>query len=281
MKHIKLMTIVAATAMLAVSCGQKKETPKDESPKYLVLYYSQTSNTKAVAEQIANLLNADIEEIVATQPYNGDFQATIERCIQERELGVKPEIQPLTADISQYDVIFIGYPVWFGTYAPPVAAWLDQADLSGKKVVPFCTFGSGGLESSAKDLAANQPNAEVLPGYGVRAARLDAMPKEVEEFLKAGGFIEGEYTPLPDFGEMHDVTADETAIFNTAVDGYPMLNAQAKSAAVRTIPNGTEYLFVAMDKPREAKADMPPAGELQVYVTVVEGETPVFTKVIR
>ena len=60
-----------------------------------------------------------------------------------------------------------------------------------------------------------------------------------------------------------------------------MLNAQAKSAAVRTIPNGTEYLFVAMDKPREAKADMPPAGELQVYVTVVEGETPVFTKVIR
>ena len=281
MKHIKLMTIVAATAMLPVSCGQKKEAPKDESPKYLVLYYSQTSNTKAVAEQIANLLNADIEEIVATQPYDGDFQATIERCIQERELGVKPEIQPLTADISQYDVIFIGYPVWFGTYAPPVAAWLNQADLSGKKVVPFCTFGSGGLESSAKDLAAKQPNAEVLPGYGVRAARLEAMPKEVEEFLKAGGFIEGEYTPLPDFGDMHDVSADEAAIFDTAVDGYPMLNAEAKSVAVRTIPNGTEYLFVAMDKPREAKADMPPAGELQVYVTVLEGETPVFTKVIR
>ena len=281
MKHIKLMTIVAATAMLAVSCGQKKETPKDESPKYLVLYYSQTSNTKAVAEQIANLLNADIEEIVATQPYDGDFQATIERCIQERELGVKPEIQPLTADISQYDVIFIGYPVWFGTYAPPVAALLDQIDLSGKKVVPFCTFGSGGLESSVKDLVAKQPNAEVLPGYGVRAARLDAMPKEVEEFLKASGLLEGEYTPLPDFGEMHDVSADEAAIFNTAVDGYPMLNAQAKSVAVRTSPNGTEYLFVAMDKPRESKADMSPAGELQVYVTVVEGETPVFTKVIR
>ena len=186
MKHIKLMTIVAATAMLAVSCGQKKEAPKDESPKYLVLYYSQTSNTKAVAEQIANLLNADIEEIVATQPYDGDFQATIERCIQERELGVKPEIQPLTADISQYDVIFIGYPVWFGTYAPPVAAWLNQADLSGKKVVPFCTFGSGGLESSAKDLAAKQPNAEVLPGYGVRAARLEAMPKEPMQIFRIG-----------------------------------------------------------------------------------------------
>lgn len=281
MKHIKLMTIVAATAMLAVSCGQKKETPKEEGPKYLVLYYSQTSNTKAVAEEIAGHLGADIEEILAMQPYDGDFQATIERCMQEREQGVKPEIQPLVADVSKYDVIFIGYPVWFGTYAPPVAALLDGVDLSGKKVVPFCTFGSGGLESSVKDLVAKQPNAEVLPGYGVRAARLEAMPKEVEEFLKAGGFIEGEYTPLPDFGEMHDVSAEETAVFNTAVDGYPMLNAQAKGVAVRTIPNGTEYLFTAVDMPREKKADMPPAGELQVYVTVVDGETPVFTKVVR
>jgi flavodoxin len=281
MKHIKLIAIVAATAMLAASCGQKKEAPKDESPKYLVLYYSQTSNTKAVAEEIAGYLGADIEEILAMQPYDGDFQATIERCMQEREQGVKPEIQPLVADVSKYDVIFIGYPVWFGTYAPPVAALLDGVDLSGKKVVPFCTFGSGGLESSSKDLVAKQPNAEVLPGYGVRAARLEAMPKEVEEFLKAGEFIEGEYTSLPDFSNMHDVSDDEAAIFNTAVDGYPMLNAEAKSVAVRTIPNGTEYLFVAIDKPRDAKADMPPADELQVYVTVVEGETPVFTKVVR
>ena len=276
MKKIGMLMVLAATMMAAMSCG-----PKKEAQKVLVLYYSQTSNTKAVAEEIATRLGADIEEIVPVMPYDGDFQATIERCMQDREQGVLPEIQPIAADLAQYDVVFIGYPVWFGTYAPPVATLLNQVDLSGKKVVPFCTFGSGGLESSTKDLAENQPNAEVLPGYGVRAARMEAMPQEVDQFLKTGGFIEGEYTQLEEFPEQHAVNEEESAIFDAAVDGYPMIHAKAKMVATRAIPEGKEYLFTAVDLPREEKPDMPPAGEMKVYVSVVAGETPVFTKVIR
>lgn len=276
MKKMNLMLALTIVAMTAVSCG-----PKKEAPKVLVLYYSQTSNTKAVAQEIATRLGADIEEIVAVNPYDGDFQATIERCMQEREQEVIPAIQPLTADIDKYDIIFLGYPVWFGTYAPPVAAFLNQTDLSGKKVVPFCTFGSGGLESSVKDLAEKQPGAEILTGYGIRAARMDAMPKEVDQFLKASGFIEGDYTPLEPFPEQHPVSDEEAAIFDAAVDGYPMLHAKATAAASRPLPEGVEYLFTAVDLPREDNPKMPPAGELQVYVTVAEGEAPVFTRVIR
>lgn len=273
---MSMMLGLAAATMVAVSC-----TPKKEAPKVLVLYYSQTSNTRGVAQEIATRLNADIEEIVPVQAYDGDFQATIDRCMKEREQGVTPEIKPLTADISAYDVIFIGYPVWFGTFAPPVAAFLDQADLSGKKVVPFCTFGSGGLESSTKDLATKQPKAEILPGYGVRAARMAAVPKELDNFLKASGFVEGEYVQPEPFGEQHPVSADETAIFDAAVDGYPMLNAKAMSVASRTIPEGTEYLFTAKDLPREDNPKMPPASDIQVYVTVENGQAPVFTRVVR
>ena len=279
-----MMAVLATATLAAVSCSQKQE-----AQKVLVLYYSQTSNTKAVAEEIATHLGADIEEIVPVKPYDGDFQATIGRCMQEREQGITPEIQPVAADLASYDVIFIGYPVWFGTFAPPVAAFLDQADLSGKKIVPFCTFGSGGLESSVKDLAAKQPQAEILPGYGVRAARLAAMPNEVEQFLKAGGFIEGEYTLPEDFPEQHEVSEEEAAIFDTAVGDYPMIHAQAKTVAVRTIPEGTEYQFIAADLPREDapkmsdddKPKMPPASPMTVYVLVAEGETPVFTRVVR
>ena len=276
MKAWKMMLALAAAAVTAVSCGTKKE-----AQKVLVVYYSQTSNTKTVAEEIATKLGADIEEIVAVKPYDGDFDATIQRCIQEREEGITPEIQPLKADVAQYDVIFIGYPVWFGTYAPPVITFLNQVDLSGKKVVPFCTFGSGGLESSMKNLAEVQPNAEILPGYGVRAARLEAMPKEVDQFLKAGGFIEGECTQLEDFSEQHPVSEEEAAIFDAAVGDYPMIHAQAKTVASRSIPEGMEYLFAAVDLPRKDGPKMPPAGEMQVYVMVAESEAPVFTRVVR
>lgn len=280
------MTLVLATVTLAaVSCGPKKteqttET-KEEAPKVLVVFYSQTSNTKQVADVLATQLGADLAEIVPVEPYDGDFYATIERGKKELDEGAFPEIQPLSCNVADYDVIFLGYPIWFGTYAPPVFTFLNQVDLSGKKIVPFCTFGSGGLDSSVKDLAKAEPEAEILPGYGVRAARLEAMPKEVDNFLKANGFIEGEFVKLEAFPEQHPVSEEEAAIFNAAVDGYPMLHAQAKTVATRVIPDGVEYLFTAVDLPREDNPDMPPAGEIQVYVTVVEGEAPVFTQVVR
>lgn len=284
MKNLKLMLVIATAAVTAISCGTKNENKEEatekEAPKVLVLYYSQTSNTKAVATEIATKLNADIEEIVAVNPYDGDFKATIDRCIVEREQGTVTEIKPLAADIANYDVIFIGYPVWFGTYAPPVATFLANTDLSGKKIVPFCTFGSGGLESSVKDMAEKQPKAEILTGYGVRAARLDAMPKEIDNFLKASDFLEGEYVKLDEFPEQHNVSEEETAIFNAAVDDYPMLHAETKTVASRNIPNGVEYLFTAVDLPREDNPDMP-VREIKVYVTVENGAAPVFTNVVR
>ena len=277
MKTVKMMLVLATTMMAATACGPKKEaTANNNEETKLVLYYSQTSNTKTVAQEIATRLGADIEEIIPLKPYEGDLQATVERCKQEREEGITPEIQPLTSDLSQYDVIFLGYPVWFGTYAPPVAALLDQVDLSGKKVVPFCTFGSGGLVSSMKDLAGKEPGAEILPGYGVRAARLEAVPYEVDQWLKRLGFLEGEYTKLDEFPEQHPVSDEEAAVFDAAVNGYPMLHAKAETVASRAIPDGVEYLFVAEDTGETA-----PQTRLQVYVTVKTGEAPVFTQVVR
>lgn len=284
MKTMKLMLALTVVAIATASCGsnqQEADTAKQKAPKMLVVYYSQLGNTKAVAEEIAKKTGADIEAVEAVNPYDGDFDATIARCMQEREAGATVEINPVKANVADYDIIFVGAPVWFGVFAPPMLTYLTQVDLSGKKVVPFCTFGSGGLESSTADLLAKQPKAEVLPGYGIRQARMESMPKEVDQFLKAGGFIEGEYTPLPDFPEQHDVSKEESAIFDAAVDGYPMIHAKATKVAMRTIPEGTEYLFTAVDQPRKKNDKMPPAGEMQVYVTVSEGTAPVFTKVIR
>ena len=282
MKILKLMMCAALAMMVVTSCSQKSQNrEKEKASKVLVLYYSQTSNTKTVATEIATRLNADIEEIALVEPYDTAFQATIDRCKADREKGILPEIKPLKLNVADYDTIFLGYPIWFGTYAPPIASLLEKVDLSGKWVMPFCTFGSGGLESSVKDLTEKQPNAKIMPGYGVRAARMDAVPKEVEQYLKSIGFIKGELFMPADFPEQHPVSADEAAIFDAAVNGYPMLNAKAKTVASRTILDGTEYLFTAMDMPRENKPGMPPASEIKVYVLVEKDKAPVFTKVVR
>ena len=228
------MMLAVLAVMVVTSCSQKSQK-SEKASKVLVLYYSQTSNTKVLAQEIAKRLNADIEEITLEEPYDTAFQATIDRCKADREKGILPEIKPLKANVADYEWIFIGYPIWFGTYAPPIASLLEKVDLSGKWVVPFCTFGSGGLESSMKDLAEKQPNAKVFPGYGVRAARMDAMPKELEQFLKRNSALmavldttnvavneqaDSPFVPA-DFPEQHPVSADEAAIFDAAVNGYP------------------------------------------------------------
>ena len=274
---MKRFFILAAAALLAVACSQSK------GPKMLVLYYSQTQTTQQVAEAIASSLGADIEAIECVVPYDGDFNATIARSQQERAEGVVPEIKPLSVDVADYDVIFLGYPIWFGTYAPPVAGLLATVDLSGKKIVPFCTFGSGGLDSSVNDLKANLPDAEILPGYGVRQARIDAAPAEVDYFLKANGFLAGDFTPLADFSEARPVTEEEAAIFDTAVGSYPMISAKAAEVASRAVPGGTEYLFTAQDTPRGPMpvAEDAPARFIKVYVLAEDGKEPVFTQVLR
>ena len=276
MKRLIWIMAIAATLMAAVSCGQKKQ-----APKVLVLYYSQTNNTRTVAEAIAGKLGADTEEIVALNPYDGDFQATIGRCMQEREAGIIPEIEPVKADLASYDIIFLGYPIWFGTFAPPMGAFVKSADLAGKKIVPFCSFGSGGLDSSIRDLKAAQPEAEVLDGYGVRAARIDAVEKEVDRFLKAGGFIEGDFFKPEEFPEQHPASEEEAAIFDAAVNGYPMLNAKAATVSSRAVENGIEYRFTATPVPSEDRPDFPPMGDVTVFVLAENGQAPVFTQVLR
>ena len=271
---MKKILFIAAVLAFAVSCSQSK------GPKVLVLYYSQNSTTEAVAQEISNRLGADIEKIVPVTPYDGTYQETIERSRKEREEGVLPELQPLKSDIQSYDVIFLGYPIWYGTYAVPMASLLNTVDFTGKKVVPFCTFGSGGLDASVRDLKEKQPGAEVLPGYGVRAARIEAAPAEIDRFLKQGGFIEGGVEEYEEFPELHQASEEEAAIFDAAVNGYPMINAKAERVASRAVPGGTEYLFEARDIPRDPEQENM-AGSMKVYVLAMDGQDPVFTQVVR
>ena len=270
---MKKLLFLAALTILA-ACTQNK------APKALVLYYSQTNTTKAVAEEIAAALGADIEAILPVVPYEGDIPAVAARCAKDAAEGKLPELKPFTVDVNAYDIIFLGYPIWMGTYAPPVEAAISAMNLDGKKVVPFCTFGSGGLDTSTNDLKAKLPNAEILPDYGVRAARIDAAKAEVDYFLKSNGFLAGDVTPLPAFSEPKPADEAAAAIFDAAVGSYPMIHAAATEVASREVPGGIEYLFTAKDLPRDPAMEMPDHF-IKVYVLAEDGKEPVFTQVLR
>lgn len=265
-------TALAFMALAAmVSCATKQT-----EPQALVLYYSQTNSTKAVAEEIALQTGADIVAFDVEQPYDGTYQETIMRGMQERSSGEFPKLAELGCDLSKYDVIYLGYPIWYGTYAIPVSSLLAEVDLNGKTIIPFCTFGSGGLQSSSADLKAALPGADIREGYGVRAARIDKAKAEVEQFLIRSGLIEGEAIALPEFSAQQPITEAEAAIFDAACSSYPMPLGTPVTVGSRSIPNGTEYLFTA----ESMGADGTPS-KACIYVTAEEGSAPEFTQAVR
>ncbi|MDE7376230.1 MAG: hypothetical protein K2N16_05225 [Muribaculaceae bacterium] len=242
-----------------------------------MLYYSQTGATKAVAEALQKELNADIEQIEITEPYSGDYGQTIDRVAKERAEGIVPQTNSLTYNLDEYDVIFLGYPIWFGTYAPPIAGLLQANNLDGKEIVPFATFGSGGLEVSVDSLRAHLPNATIANGYGVRNARIDAMPAELHRFLALNGYVADDACkPLPDFSPQRPVTEAQSEIFTNATSDYMFPLGTAVTCGQRLTPDGTEYLFVAKSaNPEGAEAYS------SIYVLAPDSAAPVFTRVVR
>lgn len=246
--------------------------------KMLVLYYSETGTTKTVAEELQKQLNADIEGIEAVEPYSGNFQETIQRGQREMQSGNWPAIKPLQKNIADYDIIFLGYPIWFGTYANPIVTLVKENDFAGKTIVPFCSFGSGGLNTSTEALKKALPKATIKNGYGVRTARVAAAPKELDRFLKENGYKEGKIEKLPDYSNQQPLTAHERQMFEAACSSYQFPLGTPVSVGKRKTPDSLDYKYTVTGRGMNGEETTS-----IIYVTVPDADrnNPEFTEVVR
>ena len=122
----------------------------------LVIYFSPDDTTRAAAYCIAAGLSADLFEIVAAEPYTEedmDYTDRFSRCSEEmRDKDVRPAIAALPENLSKYDTILLGYPLWAGVAPNIMLTFMESTDLSGKTIVPFCTSNSSPFGSSDKQL---------------------------------------------------------------------------------------------------------------------------------
>ena len=264
----KALLIMAMTAMAATGFAQKK----------LVLYFSETNTTKQVAQALQKQLSLpdkDVYAIELVEPYTGNMQETMQRAQREKQ----PALKPLKAKIADYDIIFLGYPIWSGTYALPISSLLQQEDFAGKTIVPFCTFGSGGLESSTADLIMALPKATIKPGYGVRQLRVAAIDKELDRFLKENGYIAGKVKALPAYSAQQPVTEAEKAIFDAACSSYQFPLGTPQTFGKRTTDDSIDYEFKVKSRGFGGGGEQTST----IYVTMGKeaGAKPEFTRVVR
>ena len=151
--------------------------------KVLIAYFSWGGNTRKLAFLIHSEIGGDIVEIKPAKAYPDEYKQTTEVAKEEIANNARPEITTKIDDIGQYDVILIGYPIWWGTVPPAVRTFLETNDLTGKVLLPFATSGGGGLGSSIADISASAPKAEV------GAAILANTPGSADPWLEKNGLL--------------------------------------------------------------------------------------------
>lgn len=166
--------------------------------KTLIVYYSRKGenyvngsvkilakgNTEVVAEMIAGLTGGDLFEIDTVKPYAADYYTCIEEAKAELHQNARPELKAYPDSLDEYDTIFVGYPNWWGTMPMPVFTFLEHFDLTGKRILPFCTNEGSGMGSSERDLKRICKGAKVESGLSIHGAEAANSRSKVEAWVR-------------------------------------------------------------------------------------------------
>ena len=183
---MKKITFIMA-ALLAISlsaCSQSKKT-EQKSMKTLVAYFSATGVTKGAAQQLAQAAGGTLYEIQPEQPYTDadlDWRNKQSRSSVEMEdKSSRPAIKGKVDNMADYDIIFVGFPIWWYTCPTIINTFIEQYDLKGKTVIPFATSGGSEIDKACNDLKAAYPDINWKPGKLLNGTSQE----ELQEWIKS------------------------------------------------------------------------------------------------
>lgn len=155
--------------------------------KALVIFYSWSGNTKSIAAQIHQKVGGDMIELELIKPYSKNYNTCVDEAKRDKEQGARPELKTRIADISRYDVVYLGYPNWWATIPMPIATLLETYEFSGKTIAPFCSHGGGRLGQSVTDIAKLAPRAKITEGLSVHNSGGASLARDIDNWLKKNG----------------------------------------------------------------------------------------------
>ncbi|MGP1365690.1 MAG: flavodoxin [Schwartzia sp. (in: firmicutes)] len=144
--------------------------------------YIEKGNTKILAEMIAERTHGDLFEIKTVKPYPKEYRPATEAAKQEKEENARPEIVGELPDLSKYDVVFLGYPIWWSDMPMPVYTFLDRENFAGKILLPFCTHEGSGLSDTQRSIA-DVTKADVREGFALQGHIAQKSPEEARTAL--------------------------------------------------------------------------------------------------
>ena len=153
----------------------------------LVAYFSWSGNTRGIARLLHRKVGGDLIEIELATPYSQDYNTCLDQAKRDQERAARPELKTRIVDMARYDVIFLGYPNWWASIPMPIAAFLEQYDLSGKTLIPFVSHGGGRLGQSVTDIAKLCPSSKIVEALSVRYSGGSSLSGDMDAWLDRVG----------------------------------------------------------------------------------------------
>jgi flavodoxin len=141
-------------------------------------------NTEIIAKKIQESTGSDVFRIDTVKPYPEDYTETTHVAQEEKRRNARPELVAAVGNMDVYDVVYLGYPNWYGTMPMAVFTFLESYDLSAKTIIPFCTHEGSGIGTSEGDIKRLCPSSKVLPGLAIRGDSVDSADKALSSWLK-------------------------------------------------------------------------------------------------
>lgn len=158
-------TITATAEKKTYKCTVTVNQPSKKEKDILIVYFSQTGTTKAVANKIQKLTGGDLLQIKEKSTYPKDYDKCVARAEKELKKDSRPAITTVAANMKSYDVIYIGFPIWWHTTPKVIHTFVEQYNLKGKTVIPFCTSGGSDIEEAMPVINKMCTGATILNGY--------------------------------------------------------------------------------------------------------------------
>ncbi len=160
---------------------------KDENYVNGVIKVLDIGNTEAAARFIQQLTGADVFKLEPAQPYSKEYNQCIMQALEDQKRNARPELKHYPDSIAKYDVIYLGFPNYWGTMPMAVFTFLEHFDFTGKTIRPFCTHEGSGMGSSEKDIRKLCPGARIGAGLAVHGGSVHRAKKDIERWMKQGG----------------------------------------------------------------------------------------------
>jgi len=180
----------SANSLNKEASSSEQSKASSETKKILVAYFSQTGNTREIANQIHQNVGGDMFQIETVNPYPTDYNTLVNQAKKEQEENFRPELATEVKNMDSYEVVFIGYPNWWGTMPMPVFTFLEKYDLSGKTIIPFCTHEGSALGRSVEDITKLCSKSTILDGLAIRGSKVKTAQQDVKDWLYKLGMLE-------------------------------------------------------------------------------------------